>query len=635
LVLGVPGLVSLEASYVTNGIEYSIAGRKPGDQVHPALALNASGGILVWEDNVTSSSGLAISAQRLDGNFSASLSSFKVNSSVAGDNERAKVSLLNDGGAAFVWQGGRFGYQHIYTRFLSSSNTWLSGDILVNSSTNYYQISPAVATLNNGNVVVVWSSLNQYLPGSLQDVYGQVFSPSGQKIGNEFLVNQFVSYNQRTPAIASLSSGGFVVAWVSEQERTVGQINAQGIQPSDFVLPSVDIYARLFSSTGLPMNNEFLVNTESNVCANPSIAGGPGGSFLVAWSQKDTVVPSNSWDIFARSFSASAVGGTTARINTETYGDQFAPQLSAAGSDFLAVWTSLAQDQSMDGVFGTFLHADGSTNGGEFQVNTTWVNKQMHPTVASDGSGRFLVAWTSFIGGSSSFDLFAQRFANASQLQAMAAPFVYLPFITSNGVYQPTIVVTWPAQSGLPVDHYEVYVDGSLSVSPVTNTWTMTAASGLTASSTHTFQLAAVGTDGSRTPLSAASTATTWGGYNWGGIPFEWMASYYGMDSSLWPPANSSLGQGAPTLYQVFLTGGNPKDPSTWLHTSLEVTHAQGQPVYLLHWNTQPGLTYQVQTSSDMMTWANFQSPRFAADVSDVVPVPNNNLQYYRLVRLP
>lgn len=635
LALGFPGLATLEASYVTNGVEYPIAGAKPGEQVHPGIALNANGGYLVWEDNATSASGVAVSALRLDSSFSESLSSFRVNSSNVGDHEQAKVSLLSGGGAVFVWQGGLFGFQHIYARFLSSSNTWLTSDVQVNSSTNFFQKNAAVATLKNGSVVVIWSSFNQYSPTSMQDVYGQLFSPDGQKIGGEFMVNQFATYNQRTPALAALSTGGFAVAWVSEQQRTVGLSPAGLTAPSDLVTPSVDIYARLYNSTGQPVNNEFLINTSSTVCANPTVAASPAGGFMIGWGQKDTVVPSNSWDIFARVFSGSGVGGPVSRVNTETFGDQYAPQLSAAGTDYLMVWTSFAQDSSMEGVFGQFLAADGSTNGGEFRVNTTWVNKQMHPAVSSDGSGRFVVTWTSFIGGRTTFDLFAQRYVSDAQaLQPMAAPFVFVPFITTNGQYQPQIIVTWPVQTGLPVDHYELYVDGALATSPVTNTWTMAAADGLTASSTHSFQVDAVGSDGSRTPLSPAATATTWGGYNWGGIPFEWMAQNYGMDSSVWPPASGGLGPGAPTLYQVFLTGGNPQNPSTWLRTSLEFLQVQGQPVYLLHWNTQPGLTYQVQTSSDMMNWVDFQSPRLAADVTDSVPVPKNNLQYYRLVRL-
>ena len=74
-----------------------------------------------------------------------------------------------------------------------------------------------VATLANSNVVVAWASFNQAASTSLQDVYAQVLSPTGQKLGGEFQVNQFISYNQRNPAIAALSDGRFVVAWVSEQ----------------------------------------------------------------------------------------------------------------------------------------------------------------------------------------------------------------------------------------------------------------------------------------------------------------------------------------------------------------------------------------------------------------------------------
>jgi hypothetical protein len=634
-VLGLPGLITVEASYLTNGVEYSIAGAKPGEQVHPALAHNGSSGYLVWEDNITSSTGLGISALKLDSAFSGALSSFRVNSSSVGDHERAQVSLLNGGGAVFVWQGGRYSFQHVYARFLSSSNTWLTSDIMVNSSTNFFQLYPVVATLNNGNVVVVWSSRNQYSPSSMFDVYGQIFSPDGQKVGGEFLVNSFVTYNQRTPSVAALSTGGFVVAWVSEQQRTVGSAPGDLNFVSQLIAPSVDIYARLFSAGGQPLNNEFLVNTASTVCANPTLAAGPDGGFMVAWGQKDTVVPSNSWDVFARLFSSAGAGGAVNRINTETYGDQVGPRVSWVGNDYLMVWTSLGQDSSMEGIYGQFLQGDGSTNGGEFRVNTTWVSKQMHPAVTSDGRGSAVVVWTSFVGGLSTFDLQAQRYlSDAQSLVAMAPPYVYVPFITSNGVYQPQLVVTWPAQAGLPVDHYECYVDGTLIASPATNTWTMTAANGLTASSTHSFQVAAVGTDGRTTPLSAAATATTWGGFNWAGIPFEWMAAHYGMDSSLWPAANVNLGPGSPSLYQIFLTGGNPQVPSTWLRTSLAVQYVQGQPVYILHWNSQPGLTYQVQTSSDMSTWVDYQSPRFASDVADSVPVPKNNLQYYRLLRL-
>ena len=90
------------------------------------------------------------------------------------------MSLLNGGGAVFVWQGGQQGFQHIYARFLSAGNLWLAGDLLVNTFTNNCQVNPVVATLANSNVVVAWASFNQAATTSLQDVYARCFPPPGK-----------------------------------------------------------------------------------------------------------------------------------------------------------------------------------------------------------------------------------------------------------------------------------------------------------------------------------------------------------------------------------------------------------------------------------------------------------------------
>lgn len=630
--------VSLRAqtSYGTNGGEYGIAGSWLGDQVRPAIALTPTGGYLAWEDNITDGAGLGIGYIRLDSGFSARSLPQKVNSTITDDQEHVQVTALKDGGAAFVWQGGKLGFQHIYARFLSAGNTWLSSDFQVNASQTAYQINPVLATLANGNVVVLYSSFNQVSSNSMQDVYGQMLSPTGEKIGGEFLVNQFTTYNQRTPVVAALSGGGFVVVWVSEQQRQVGVSVGHIVQADQLVHPSVDIYARLFKADATALGDAFLVNTSADVCANPSVAASLNGGFMVAWGQKHGQVREFGWDVFARGFSNTGAGGAVSPVNTQTFGDQFAPRIAAAGDDYMLVWTSMGQDGSMEGVYGRVLKADGSPNGAEFRANTTWISRQMHPTVASDGS-RFLVTWTSFVGSPASFDLFAQRYVNINQaLEAMPAPFVYVPFVVSNGVYQPQIVICWPAQSGLPVASYGLYIDGSPtpSVSLETNVWVMTAANGLSASSTHTFRVDYVTTDNRRTPLSPTATATTWNGYSWGGIPFEWMSELYGTDTSQWPSAGSRLATDGPTLYQVFLTGADPRDSSTWLRTRLASEVQKGQTYYRLSWNSQPGLNYQVQMSSDMRTWTDFGSARFASDTSDSVIVPVNQLNYYRIVRL-
>jgi hypothetical protein len=192
---------------------------------------------------------------------------------------------------------------------------------------------------------------------------------------------------------------------------------------------------------------------------------------------------------------------------------------------------------------------------------------------------------------------------------------------------------------GISVSSYEIYLDGAASplvvLKSTTNMWTMTSAKGLKTNSTHAFQIDYVTTGGQRSTISPFAYGTTWSGLNWGGIPYEWMAAYFGgysagkYNTSFWPAATAQMGA-TMNLGQIFTTGGNPLDSSTWLATQLTPT-SQG---LFLSWNTQPGLTYQVQVSTNFMTWSNVGLPRFAAGTSDSINVGSGSVGYYRLVFL-
>lgn len=623
--------------YATNGTEYAEIGSLPGDQVFPDTAISTSGGFVVWQDNITDGDSWGISARRLDSTLSGTLGTFRVNQRGTGSQENPRVAMLKSGGAVFVWQGGKPGYQHVYARFLTPTNTFsTTDDVLVNTFTNNFQINPAVAVLNNSNVVVVWGSLNQAGTNSMQDVYGQILSPSGQKIGGEFLLNQFTSYNQRAVTVAALPGGGFVAGWISEQQRVLAAsagTNTAYVSSASAMNPSVDVYARLFNSDGSAAGSEFLVNVGLNPCASPSVAVAADGSFLFTWTAQDMTNFDNSLDVYGRVFSSSGTGGSVFLINTHVYGDQYMSHVSSLGQDYLVVWTSLGQDGSREGVYGRFVHNDGSFSGDEFRVNTTTVGQQLQPAVAADGVGEFLVTWASFSGYPNTFDLYAQRYLNTTvALQPMSAPYVWAPFVVSNGVYQPLLVVSWAPVQGLPVTSYEVYVDDATNALGVvtTNLWTMTAANGLTTNSTHSFKVDYLVSDGRRSPISPSASGKTWGGRNWNGIPYEWMASYFGPYTNIWWSASAPVAAGGPTLYNVFLSGGSPFDSATWLQTQLFNT-SQGM---FLSWNTQAGATYQVQVTTNFTSWSNLGSPRFAAETTDSIYVGGGSAGYYRVLLL-
>ena len=627
--------------YSANGTEYAVIGGLPGDQMFPDAAVSTSGGFLVWQDNVTDGDAWGISARQVNSTLSGTLGTFRVNAMGAGSQENPRVALLKNGGAVIVWQGGKPSYQRIYARFLTSSNTFLAtNEVQVNTFSNNFQINPAVAVLTNGNVVVVWGSFDQAGANSLQDVYGQILSPTGQKVGGEFLVNQQTGFNQRSPAIAAQPSGGFIVAWISEQQRVAPPVlgtNTVYTSAAASVSPSVDVYSRKFNSSGVALGNESIVNTDFNLCAAPSVAVAADGSYLIAWTASDRSSRSNSFDIFGSSFNSGGVTNKPVfRINSFLYGDQYVPRISAIGQDFMVIWTSLAQDGFREGVYGRFVHNDGSLTGAEFRVNTTTIGQQMQPVVTSDGTNQFLVVWTGFSGLTNKFDLYAQRYVNVfASLQAMPAPYVWVPFVISNNVYQPRLVVSWAPLDGLTVSNYEVYVDATNAPTAkvTSNVWVMTAAYGLSTNSTHSFTMDYVVADGRRAPISPSATGKTWSGYNWGGIPYEWMAANYGgltngiYTTTSWPAASATMAPNT-TLQSIFVSGGNPKNSSTWLKQQLTKTD-QG---LFLTWNTQAGATYQIQMTTNFTTWSNVGSPRFAAGTSDSIFVGGSPVGYYRVI---
>ena len=603
--------VSVQAlGYAPEGGEYKTAGTLSGDQLEARLSIKPSGGYVVWRDNITDGEGYGISARKLDSSLTGSLSTFRVNQIGVDDQEQPQVSLLNSGGAAFIWQSGKQGFQHIYGRILGADGTWATGDIPVSTATNVNQMGAAMATLANGNVVVTWASYGQAAANSMQDVYLQILTPTGAKFGGETLLNQATAYNQRSVSVSPLSDGRFIAVWVSEQQRFEN---------------SVDVYGRIYSATGTPATSEFLINSGTNVCANPSVAPSADGGFAVAWSEMDLESISNRWDIFARPFSATSIGGVTRRVNTFTTGDQVGPKISSLGSEYLVAWTSVGQDGSREGVYAQYLKGDGAAVGNELRVNTSTVSQQMYPALASDGSSRFVAVWSGYVGSGASLDLFAQRYVNTAQpLNAPGAPIV-------NVLDSSRLALTWPGVLGMSISNYEVYADGAATATAVmTNTfWTMT---GLSAGSTHNFRLAYVLADGRRSPLSPAATGTTYlYPFTYGGIPYDWMIQMWGSEMGGWPLATADNdGDGASNL-QEFLQGTDPKNASSILNYKLRNT-TQG---VFLDWNTQPGLMYQVQFSPIAGgPWSNFGGPRFAAGATDSLYVGGSNSGFYRIGRV-
>ncbi|HOW66371.1 MAG TPA: fibronectin type III domain-containing protein [Candidatus Paceibacterota bacterium] len=608
-----------QSAYSAMGGEYLLTDHMVGDQVLSSLALGSRGGVAVWQDNGIDGHGSGIGAQLFNASVARVYSPFRVNSITKDEQENPQAAPLRNGGTVFVWQGGKTGFQKIYARVLSATNTFLQTEFAV-SGFSGNQTDPRVAVLKDGTVVVVWASFGQ--DGSLHGVFGQRLDANGKKLGTEFQVAQTSALNQRNPALTALANGGFAVAWISESPK--------GVDTRNVALYGVDVYVRLFDAQGKAITPETKINTQRVICANPAIASTEDGAIAIAWGAKldrienDNAAISNGWDIVTRTLDANGSPMTSEVVlNAYLLGDQYVPQLASYGNDIFAVWTSMGQDGSWEGVFGRFLKSSGELDGIEFQVNRTIVSRQMQPSIASDGSGRFLIAWSAFTEGVNSFELVGIRYGAAELTPKPSVLFV-------SALSQSRLSVNWPEMAGLPVDHYELYVDSS--ATPILTTNNQYTVAQLVPGSTHSFQLAYQLTDGRKSPMSDPITGTTWGeDLNADGLPDDWQSAYWGNDPASWPaPTADSDGDGV-TNQKEFLAGTQPTDASSVLRIDLMESDSTLQ----LIWNTQPGLVYQVQVSTNVNTWENLGQARLAVGSSDSLSVDGSQgLNYYRVVRL-
>jgi hypothetical protein len=290
----------------------------------------------------------------------------------------------------------------------------VSEEFSVSTGNGEHQVDPAVAALRDGTFLVVWSSYRQ--DGSYQyDVYGRLFSSEGMALGEEFRVNERrfeFEMGRRSPAVVGTRDDSFLVAYIAERE--IGARDQRG--PNGQIIPGgggrvfdVGLLARKVGSDGNLVAGEQRVSAVGPTAAHPALAAFPDGRLFIAWSSGSEVSTTESLDVFGRVLSSTGVPlQPMVRINHHVYGDQYRPRLTQTPRGLLAVWSSMGQDGSWEGVFAKWIDASGRCPGDDIQVNGVTGGGQLYPAVAADEDGNMVVAWSSNM-PTYGYEVFAQR----------------------------------------------------------------------------------------------------------------------------------------------------------------------------------------------------------------------------------
>ncbi len=313
---------------------------------------------------------------------------FLVNTQTESFQSYGDITALDTGGFIAVWVDSSNNpdgtYADIHAQIFDASGAKTGSEIIVNTRTENRQTEPHVTVLSNGNFVVSWRDADG-MYGEETDIKAQIFTPSGTKVGGEFLVNTITYEAQAAPSITALADGGFVVTW-------------QDLSETQFEAFNWVIKAQVFSAEGAKVGNEFKVNTRyTDSDVDPDVTALENGGFVITWGDSSGP-PEEYGDIQARIFSATGTpAGNQFRFNTSVYETQDRPSIAGlTGGGFVAVWEDWGVD--LGGAYGPGVVAQifteaGTATGSPILVKAEYLGWVPTPDVAALENGGFVVTW--------------------------------------------------------------------------------------------------------------------------------------------------------------------------------------------------------------------------------------------------
>jgi hypothetical protein len=357
----------------------------------PKVASDAAGNfVVIWHSYPQDGGIWGVYGQRYDSAGAPLGGEFRVNEFTTGSQTNAAVAADPNGRFVVAFSSFRDGSYDIWARRFDAAGT-PGAEFRVNTFTTGFQFGPSVAMDGGGNFVVVWPSGED---GSGYGIFGQRYDAGGATQGPPFRVNAATIGTQNVPSVAMDAAGNFVVVWIGP-----GDGDGYGV------------FGRRFAASGAPVSGDFAVNSyTTGQQYQTAVAMDASGSFFVAWNSPGQ--DGSGYGIFAQRYDAAGtpVGGEF-RVNDHTTSGQRFPAVARGGNgSFVVVWDGQNAADDSYGISGKRYLPAGMADG-EFAINTFTTGFQMFPAVASDASGRFVVAWQD--GGPADIDneVFARRFA--------------------------------------------------------------------------------------------------------------------------------------------------------------------------------------------------------------------------------
>lgn len=273
-------------------------------------------------------------------------SEFLVNTFTDGIERQIDITATANGGFFATWETTNFEQGNEITtaivgQLFNENGIKIGNEFLVNTQTNGNQSGPVIADLGDVGYVITWQTNEHSGDNNFQGVIGQIFDNSGNKSGGEFIVNTINDGNQFSASISSFANSDFIITWTSADPLSgtnvfniaaqrfdssgnkIGNefiVNDQPLIKNDFVFPNSEvlvldnqqyvvtwyeetdttyrIVGQLFNENNFKLGSEFIVSdTDEFSDLRHSISSFGDNGFLVSWERG-----TNDAEIHARYF---------------------------------------------------------------------------------------------------------------------------------------------------------------------------------------------------------------------------------------------------------------------------------------------------------------------------------------------
>lgn len=412
------------AAGLAPGAETIVNTFRTGDQVSPAVAINAAGDVTIaWQGpDPTALVPLADDGGEEEARGVILVQVFRADGTALAEDTRVNAAEYNDlgvpdvafndaGSLAVAWQvegqqssgSDVFARRFTYDRGSATLTPQATGpdaaaDFILNETTLRPQRAPTIGIDAAGNLLAAWQTQNQ--DGFSWAIFGRRYDAASDTLAGEFLVNDGVTRGpQIAPDVAVAPDGRALVAWIGPDVPSDGEEGEGGHKPG--------VHARFFDATGAaPADAEVLLATYAAIeDAGASAASAPSGTMVVVWQSWEDAGDDSDFGIYAKLFdrdgrwidrNGNGLDDDRMLVNTTTAGRQSLPAVAMdASGNFVVVWQTAMADASGTAIMARRYDAGWKdwAEATEFTVSGA-VTGSVDPAVAADAAGNFTVVWT-------------------------------------------------------------------------------------------------------------------------------------------------------------------------------------------------------------------------------------------------